>query len=96
MVDAKDFYITVNTDSTNNNELFFTTERTLNQLKKIARDNDMKIASPIVLAENHRFETSELIPILKNVYRIEKTSLDQGTNNIILYESKINIQNVIL
>lgn len=88
MVDAKDFYITVNTDSTNNNELFFTTERTVNQLKKIARDNDVKIASPIVLAENHRFETSELIPILKNVYRIEKTSLDQGTNNIILYESK--------
>lgn len=35
MVDAKDFYITVNTDSTNNNELFFTTERTLNQLKRL-------------------------------------------------------------
>ena len=88
MIDAKEFYITVTTDSTNNNELFFTTERTINQLKKIARDNDVKIASPVVLADSPRFETSELIPILKNIFRIEKISLNQSTNNILLYESK--------
>lgn len=87
MVDSKDFYITINTDNTNDNELFFTTERSVNQLKQIAKNNNVKISSSIVLAENPRYETSELIPVLKNVFRIDKTVFNNTTNNILLYES---------
>lgn len=87
MVDSSEFYISLNTDNENNNQLFFTTERTTRQLKKIARDNGIAIASPVVLTEPLRYKNKFLLPIWDNIYRVEKESFNQTPENITLYNS---------
>ncbi|MGN0459948.1 MAG: PD-(D/E)XK nuclease family protein [Ruminococcus sp.] len=86
MSDSREFFISLTTDCQNNNELFFTTERTIRQLKKIAKNNNVKISSIKKLSEDVRFQNKDLIPILHNVYRVEKESFENQPNDILIYE----------
>ena len=88
MTDSREFYISLTTDNTHNNELFFTTERTNRQLINIARKNGIKISSPVVLDSPVRFRNPDLIPILRNVYRIDKETSNNKPQDIMVYESE--------
>lgn len=86
MSDSREFFISLTTDCQNNNELFFTTERTIRQLKKIAMNNNVKISSIKKLTNDVRFQNNDLIPILHNVYRVEKESFENKPKDILIYE----------
>lgn len=87
ITDAKEFYISLLTDNTNNKELFFTTERTCRQLKDIAKKNNVAVKTDIFLSEPLRFKNSDLVPILRNAYRTEKESFTDIPQNIFAYEA---------
>ncbi len=88
MTDSKDFYITLTTDNTNNNELFFTTQRTYRQLSDIARNNGVKISVPTLLDSPVRFKNPDLVPVLRNVFRIDKEIMNYEQKGIFIYESQ--------
>ncbi|MDY4812461.1 MAG: 3'-5' exonuclease, partial [Ruminococcus sp.] len=86
MSDSREFYISLTTDCLNNNELFFTTERTIRQLKRIAKNNNVIIPSIKQLKDDVRFKNQDLIPILHNVYRVEKENFESQPKDILIYE----------
>lgn len=86
MSDSREFYVSLTTDCQNNNELFFTTERTIRQLKRIAKNNNVKIAPIKQLTDDVRFKNKALIPILHNVFRVEKEPVESQPKDILLYE----------
>ena len=86
MSDSREFYISLTTDCQNNNELFFTTERTIRQLKRIAKNNNVIIPSIKQLKDDVRFKNQDLIPILHNVYRVEKENFESQPKDILIYE----------
>lgn len=82
MTDSKEFYIALNNDNTNNKELFYTTNRTINQLKRIAKNNNVKIAPNTVMEDFPRYENPCIVPLIKNIYRIEKEVIKEKPHNI--------------
>lgn len=87
IIDSKDFYISLLTDNKGDRELFFTTERTCNQLKRIAKDNSVPIAPDVVLTKPHRFKNPDLVPIFNYAYRVRKKTYKKTPNGILIYNS---------
>lgn len=66
---SKDFYITLCMESEREDELFFTVNRTKRRIIRSAQRLGIKVASPLVLTENHRITTSGLSAVESGIYR---------------------------
>lgn len=90
MKQSKDIYFALCTDNLDgsNGDLFFVCDRTKKRLVNIARDNCVKIAPPITLTENKRFESVALSFVEQNVFRLQKELEDLTDSSVTLYEAK--------
>lgn len=88
MKKCKDMYVALTTDNTNgsNGDLFFVSDRTLKRLKSIAKNCDVSIAPPLVLYDNHRFNSENLQALNSNLFRLQKEFSTTADNSVTLYE----------
>lgn len=85
---AKDSYVTVCTDKSENNEFgsFAHTQRTLHRLMRIARKNSVEIAVPEVAEDFYktRYSNEELQVLEKSLFEDDYDTYDEPTENIII------------
>ncbi|MBE6824062.1 MAG: helicase [Ruminococcaceae bacterium] len=90
MKQSKDIYVALTTDNldSNNGDLFFVSDRTKKRLTRIASQNEIKIAKPVVLLENHRAKNDEIRAVEENFLRINKEPVDYADSAVTVYEAK--------
>lgn len=82
MEQCKDFYITLCMDSSKEDELFFTVNRTRKRILRSAQRMSLKAASPVVLSQNYRITTDGLKAVEKGIYRIGTTPFEQPVKDV--------------
>ena len=89
MNQSEDMYIALCTDSLDgsNSDLFFVSDRTKKRLTRIANSNNIKIAKPVVLTENTRFNSPVLKRIEENVFRLSKDEKVENDGSVVLYNA---------
>ena len=80
MKQSKDFYMTFSLDSKKEDELFYSANKTLLQIKEKAKDYNIEIAPVIKLCENHRIKNSEISFLEENIYRIDSKVYDKASD----------------
>ena len=87
---SSDMYIALTTDcaDASNGDLFFVSDRTKKRLTRIANENGISIAKPVVLFENHRFNNEELKSVEENIFRLQKETTDYTGEALTVYEAK--------
>ncbi len=90
LLQCKDMYVALTTDNTdsNNGDLFFVTDRTKKNLSKIAKQNGVSIAKPVMLYDNKRFATEELKTLEQNIFRILKERTEYTGESLKVYQAK--------
>lgn len=84
---AESVYVTLCADGlgkANSNTLFSPVEKTARQLVLLAKNNSVKVSSPIVLKNSHRFNSEELIYLEKNVFRPDALPFEKETEKIVI------------
>ncbi len=89
MTQSDNMYIALCTDSLDgmNGDLFFVSDRTKKRLTRIAHNNDIKIAKPVLLTENTRFNSSVLKSIEENIFRLSKAEKVNNDSSVTLYNA---------
>ncbi len=90
MKQSGDMYVSLTTDNLdlNNGDLFFVSDRTKKRLTRIANQNEIKIAKPVVLTENYRAKNDEIKSIEENFLRINKEPVLYTGQAVNVYEAK--------
>ena len=90
MKQSKNMYVALTTDNCDgaNGDVFFVSDRTKKRLVRIANNNDIKVSSPVLLCENTRFNSDELLAVEQNVFRINKEESDYSGEALTVYEAK--------
>lgn len=85
---AEELYITLcgsKNDFCNNSELFSITNETRKSVIQIAKKNFIKIATPIELNVNHRFNNNSLCILEKNIYSYSPVTDEYESGGIKIY-----------
>lgn len=85
---SKDFYITLCMESEREDELFFTVNRTKRRIIRSAQSLSVKVASPIVLNENHRITTSGLSAVESGIYRYDARINEEEIRDVTVCAAK--------
>jgi ATP-dependent helicase/nuclease subunit B len=92
LAQSDDLYVSLCADKLDDPEhgmgLFSLVRRTAKNLKHLAKNNDVKIASPIVLNSSVRFKSSSLCAIEENAYRFNHKSVSCENNDVVIYEAQ--------
>lgn len=88
MSQCKDMYVALTTDNADGKygDLFFAPNRTLKRLKAIAKDNNISVAQPLVMYDNHRFTTDNLAAVNSNIFRLQKEFTTTADGSVTLFE----------
>ncbi len=89
MLQSKDMYFSLTTDnlSASNGDLFFVSDRTKKYLTRIAKNNDIKIANPVTLFENHRFMAENIKTLEQSIFRLQKETSEYKGDSLYVYEA---------
>lgn len=89
MVQSCEMYVALTTDSLNgaNGDLFMVSDNTKSQLSRIAKNNSVKIAVPVVLSDNHRLQKEDLKAIEQNLFRLQKEQSEYNGDSLLVYEA---------
>lgn len=82
---AKDVYITLGFDGMVHGEdlsLFSNMSKTAEQLKALAKKNNVKIATPVILTEHNRFQTEDLRHLEQNLFMPDFEIMEEPAPNI--------------
>ncbi len=90
MKQSENMYFSLTTDNldSSNGDLFFVSDRTKKRLIRIAKQNEIKIAKPVVFIENHRAKNDEIKAIEENFLRINKEPVLYTGQAVTVYEAK--------
>ncbi|MBQ3969098.1 MAG: exodeoxyribonuclease V subunit gamma [Clostridia bacterium] len=72
MAQSKDFYITLCREPGEDEERFFTVNRTRKRILDSAARLGLRVASPVKLFDNHRTESDEIGLVEREIYRLSK------------------------
>lgn len=89
MIQSLDMYVALTTDNLDNSncDLFFVTNRTKNRLTRIANKNSVSVSKPIVLFENKRLLSDELVHLQENIFRLNKEKEQYSGDSICVYQA---------
>ncbi|MBQ5397873.1 MAG: PD-(D/E)XK nuclease family protein [Ruminococcus sp.] len=83
MRDSSEFYVTLNLDVESKSlELFETTNRTYNQLKRMAKSNSVELGKEKILSEFKRSDREDISFLENNIYRPKKNQFPEKAENI--------------
>ena len=83
MKDSLDFYVTLNLDVEYRElELFETTNRTYKLLKRIAKQNSVKVGEELILREFHRSDKDDISFLEKYIFRNQNEAFQSKAENI--------------
>ncbi|HEX3037942.1 MAG TPA: PD-(D/E)XK nuclease family protein [Oscillospiraceae bacterium] len=89
---ADDVAVSLCTDTLDDPEhgmgLFSQVRRTAKQVLRLARENGVKVAAPVVLESGKRFQHDDLAALEKFAFRVVHTAYTDKTENVILYDAK--------
>ncbi len=89
---AQDVIVTLCTDRLDDPEcgmgLFSLIRRTGRILVRMAQENNIKIAAPVLLESGRRFESEALARLEEGAYRFDRTGSDCGSGDVTIYEAK--------
>jgi ATP-dependent helicase/nuclease subunit B len=92
LAQADDLYVTLCTDQLDDPEcgmgLFSLVRRTGKNLMRMAQQNNVKIAAPVLLESGRRFESASLAALETGAYRFGHSAAHCETNDVIIYEAK--------
>lgn len=89
MIQSEQIYFALTTDNLNgsNGDLFFVSDRTKKCLIRIAKNNNVAIANPVTLFENHRFTKNDIMAVEQNIFRLLKEKCEYTSDSLIVYEA---------
>lgn len=91
LAQADDLYVTLCTDQLDDPEhgmgLFSLVRRTGRNLMRLAKQNDVKIAPPVVLDGGARFQSRPLAGVEAGAYRSGRKTADCENDDVVLYEA---------
>ena len=68
-----------------NTDVFYSNKQTVNNILKIAKENEIKILTSVHLEENQRFKVEELKHLEENIFKIPYNEYAKKCNNIELF-----------
>nr|WP_319488304.1 PD-(D/E)XK nuclease family protein [uncultured Caproiciproducens sp.] len=91
LTQADDLYVTLCADQLDDPErgmgLFSLVRRTAKNLMRLAKQNDVKIAAPVVLNSGLRFQSKPLAAVEAGAYRSGRGAADCKNHDVVLYEA---------
>lgn len=85
---SKDFYITLCMESESEDELFFTVNRTRGRIISSARRLSIDVASPIILKENKRIVSADILALESGIYRCGAKPSDSPANDAEIFAAR--------